>query len=364
MLTWGVVFLRIAANDACAVISVTLNKAPPAMHVPVGDGHELWVEFSGDPSGVPAVYLHGGPGAASVRSCHDLFAPGYWVCVYHQRGCGRSRYRDRLRNNTTAAAVRDVNRVRSAIGVRRWGLVMGGSWGASLALLYTMAYPHRVGSYVVRGISLLEKPFWSPALLDLYPERWEALKRLLPPGLPPGDTHRAIHRAIHRDRDRAVARAFVSMEMSALGVHPRSRARPRPPAPRCSRDEWDMATIASHFEAHRWFLPPRFLRERCGAASRVPGIFVHGRLDVICPLRPVWEGLLPRLPRAALWVVEGAGHSHRDPPIAAAMREASRRLLHQARGTTPPVVGAEPALPARLADADFSGRHRGWKKQE
>ena len=301
--------------------------------VEVGGGHTLHVEVSGNPTGIPAVYLHGGPGAASDAFCHTLMDPQkYCIFVYDQRGCGKSLCAgDPLRHNTTPHMVMDLEKIRVFFRIPQWGLVMGGSWGASLALIYAIHHPDRVQSYVVRGTSLLEHPFWSASLLELYPERWDALRQLLPQHITPKEVHPWIHRAIHVDHNEEVARAFTGMEMGALGVAREARLE----APMDSKDMWDMARISSHYEANRWFLPPQYLRKQCHRIAHIPGIFIHGRLDVICPLRDVWQGLLPHLRGAQLWIVEGAGHSYLDPPIAQAMREASVALFTSSKACRP-----------------------------
>ena len=117
----------------------------------VGDGHRVYWEVSGNPSGPVAVFVHGGPGAGTAPAYRRFFDPGFWrIVLFDQRGCGRSRPNSRIDANSTAHLVADMERLRSHLGVERW-LLFGGSWGSTLALAYGQAHPSRCTGFVLRG---------------------------------------------------------------------------------------------------------------------------------------------------------------------------------------------------------------------
>jgi len=120
----------------------------------VGDGHKLYVEQSGNPDGIPVVVLHGGPGGGCSPAMRRFFDPKtFRVVLFDQRGCGRSRPHASIDHNTTWHLVKDIEHIRITFGVDRW-IVFGGSWGATLGLLYAQAHPEHVAAIVLRGVFL------------------------------------------------------------------------------------------------------------------------------------------------------------------------------------------------------------------
>ena len=124
---------------------------------PVGDGHEIYYELSGNPNGKPVVFLHGGPGSGSGPEHRRFFDPKrYRILVFDQRGSGRSTPIASIENNTTQHLIRDIEALREKFGVKRW-VVFGGSWGSTLALAYAAAHPEACVALVLRGIWLCRK---------------------------------------------------------------------------------------------------------------------------------------------------------------------------------------------------------------
>src|SRR5450432_4716236 len=150
----------------------------------VSDVHEIYYEECGNPAGKPAVFLHGGPGAGSDKRARQFFDPQHYrIVVYDQRGCGRSRPRASLIENTTWHLVADIERLRKHLGIERW-LVFGGSWGSTLALAYAEAHPERVSEIVLRGIFLLRyaeiRWFYQHGASEVFPDAWEAYRDAIP----------------------------------------------------------------------------------------------------------------------------------------------------------------------------------------
>src|SRR3974390_2157554 len=150
----------------------------------VSDVHEIYSEESGTPAGKPAVFLHGGPGAGSDKRARQFFDPRHYrIVVFDQRGCGRSRPRASLIENTTWHLAADIERLRRHLGIERW-LVFGGSWGSTLALAYAEANPERVTEIVLRGIFLLRyaeiRWFYQHGASEIFPDYWQAYREAIP----------------------------------------------------------------------------------------------------------------------------------------------------------------------------------------
>jgi proline iminopeptidase len=160
--------------------------------------HNMYWEESGTPTGIPVVFLHGGPGGGSSPRHRRFFDPeAYRILVYDQRGAGLSTPLGELRDNTTAHLVADLERLRTHLGVERW-LVFGGSWGSTLALAYAEAHPHRCLGLVLRGVFLCrpaEIEWFLYGLRHVFPEAWDRFAGYLPAG-ERGDLLESYHRRL------------------------------------------------------------------------------------------------------------------------------------------------------------------------
>ncbi|MEA2885599.1 MAG: proline iminopeptidase, partial [Bradyrhizobium sp.] len=153
--------------------------------LPVGNGHEIYVETVGRADGVPAVYLHGGPGSGCQPDHRRLFDPErFHTVLFDQRGAGRSRPKGRLEANTLPDLIADMETIRKNLGVKRWMLV-GGSWGATLALAYAQAHPSRVSGIALRATFLGTRAELEQAFLQnlsrFHPGLSDDFFSLLPP---------------------------------------------------------------------------------------------------------------------------------------------------------------------------------------
>jgi proline iminopeptidase len=311
-----------------------LDLYPPLVpyreyRLPVGDGHTLYVEECGNPSGLPVVILHGGPGGGTnptMRRFHD--PEGYRIVLFDQRGCGRSTPNASLDNNTTHDLVGDIERIRVELGIGRWQL-FGGSWGSTLALAYAETYPERVVSMVLRGIFLLTRAelhwFYQDGCSWLFPEAFAEFQRLIPPS-ERDDMIGAYHRRLTSNDlslRLAAARAWSIWEGTTLSLIPE--------ADRVARFGADTYALAfARIESH-YFVNAGFFRrdgELLLEAHRlkdIPGVIVHGRYDVVTPVKnavllsKAW-GL------ADLRVVADAGHAMTEPGIVHELIRATRKF--------------------------------------
>jgi len=285
--------------------------------------HEMYWETSGNPEGIPVVFLHGGPGAGSSPKHRRFFDPAaYRIVVYDQRGAGRSTPLGELRNNTTPHLVSDLERLREHLGIERW-LVFGGSWGSTLALAYAETHPSRVLGLVLRGIFLCregEIDWFLYGLRNVFPEAWEKFASFLPAS-ERGDLLGNYHRRLV-DLEPAVhmpaARSWSLYEGACSTLLPSE-------ATLAHFGDDVVALGLSRIEAHYFrngiFLPANALLAGVDRIRGIPGVIVQGRYDMVCPIVSAHE-LAAAWPEAKYVVVPDAGHSAWEPRIATALVEA------------------------------------------
>ncbi len=282
----------------------------------VSDLHTLYYEEVGDPSGLPAVFLHGGPGGGLKDEYRTYFDPERWhVVLFDQRGCGRSTPHAELRDNTTWALVADIERLRTMLGIERW-VVFGGSWGSTLALAYAQTHPDRCLGLILRGIFLFRRKellwFYQDGASRLFPEAWKQFLAPIPE-VERGDLISAYHRRLTSDDPDVrvqAARAWSVWEASTSTLHPDPEA-----IEKASQDRFAeaFARIECHYFVHGGFLRSETqLLEDAERIAQVPGVIVQGRYDVVCPAASAWE-LHERWPGSELHVIRDAGHSISEP---------------------------------------------------
>lgn len=307
--------------------------------LPVGDGHELYVETIGNPEGVPAVYLHGGPGSGCQPDHRKLFDPAHCRAVlFDQRGCGRSRPRGSRDANTLPHLIADMETIRAALGIERW-LVSGGSWGATLALAYAQAHPRRVSGLVLRATFLGTRAEVDAAFLSMLPRFYPGLNddflRLLPPEerVQPLD---AYWRRI-LDPDAAIhapaARAWHDTER-ILSEHAPKRTRLDPAALATPGPLPATPFMEAHYFRNDCFLTPGQLLANADRLRDIPGAIVQGRYDLLCPPSTA-HALAAAWPKAEIRIVENAGHSLYDPGIRDAVIAATADLVAHTRAREP-----------------------------
>lgn len=315
---------------------------PPAIHPPiepyesdyldVGDQHQLYYERCGQPGGVAAIFLHGGPGGMALPDYRRLFDPGiYDVLLFDQRGCGRSRPRGRLIANTTWDLVADIERLRLLVGVDRW-IVCGGSWGATLALAYAQSHPDRVAALILRAVFTLRQAeldwLYQSGASAFYPEDWQAFVDMVPlAGRHDvvGAYHALVSSADMSVHQRAAC-AWARWEQRLMTLIPGTAAAVSDDAAAL------LAQLELHYFAHRGWLDEGQLLARASQIRDIPGTIVQGRYDLICPPTTAFE-LHKRWPRARLCIVEGAGHSTFEPAILDRLLEAT--AFHARAGGAP-----------------------------
>jgi len=296
-------------------------------YLPLSGGHVMYWEQVGNPRGRPVLFLHGGPGAGAGAVHRRFFDPDFWrVIIFDQRGAGRSRPLGSLQDNTTPDLVRDIEILRSHLGVDRW-LLFGGSWGSTLALAYAQACPERVAGCVLRGVFLgrpAEVHWFLEGLRAVFPDTHANFVNFLPPA-ERGDVLGGYLRRL-TDPEPAVhmpaARAWSVYEGSC------STLLPSPDTVASfaqDRTALGLARIEAHYFANDLFLPPEGLLDRMDRLAGVPAEIVQGRYDMVCPAATAFD-LAAAWPDARLTIVPDAGHSALEPGIRRALVAAVERF--------------------------------------
>ncbi len=312
---------------------------PYATHrLEVGDGHTLYVEESGDPEGLPVVFIHGGPGAGCDPKNRCFFDPeAYRIILFDQRGAGRSTPHAGLNENTSTALVADMEAIREHLGVDRW-LLFGGSWGSTLALLYAQQHAERVIGMILRGIFLARHRdvqwLYQEGASRLFPDYWEDYLRPIP-AADRDDLVSAYYQRLTGDNElarMAAAKAWSGWEAHCATLRPNLEVYEHLVDPHVALA---LARIEAHFFVNDCFIRENQIIEDAGLLAGIPGVIVHGRYDAVCPLDNAFA-LHQAWPESELHIIRDAGHVASEPGITDALVRATRRMAQRFRpGPTP-----------------------------
>lgn len=283
--------------------------------LPAAHGAQLYWECSGNPHGRPALFLHGGPGAPMSGGYRRRFDPDRWRVVYlDQRGCGRSRplaHQDlaSLAGNTTDQLIQDIETLRVHLGIDRW-LVVGGSWGVTLALAYAQRHPDRVSGLVLAAVTTGGREYleWiTESMRHVFPREWDEFAAAS--GRRPGQRVLDAYRERITDPDPEVRAAAAAAWCAWEDVHV-SLAPDWAPSAAFADPQFraQFATLVIHYWANDCFLPPDGVLGAMATITDLPGVLIHGRYDVSGPLSAAWE-LHRRWPASRLVVLADSGHS-------------------------------------------------------
>jgi len=293
----------------------------------VGQGHRIYVEQCGNPDGVPVVVLHGGPGGGCSPAMRRYFDPEYYrIILFDQRGCGRSRPHASVTHNSTWHLVSDIELIRQTLDIDAW-IVFGGSWGATLSLIYAESYPDRVRHLVLRGVFLMTQSeldwFYGGGAGKFWPEVWARFVALVPED-ERGDLIQAYNRRLFSG-DVAVetrfARAWSAWENALASIHSSGAGGEAP---------GDYARAFARLENH-YFTNAGFLEfdgqilAHAGRIKHIPGTIVQGRYDMICPPDSAYA-LAQAWPAGELKMVRNAGHALSEPGISAELVRTMDRI--------------------------------------
>lgn len=283
----------------------------------VGDGHTIHYERVGTRGAKPAVFLHGGPGGGINPDYRRLFDPSrYDLLLFDQRGCGRSTPYASLEANTTWHLVADMERLRQHMGVETW-LVLGGSWGSTLAMAYAQTHPERVSELILRGVYTLTRAeldwYYQFGVSEIFPEKRERF--IAPVAVSDRGDMISAYRKLLTSDDPGVqveaAKAWTLWEGETITLLPN---RSFSAAYADGHFALAFARLENHFFVHACWMEDGQLLRNAGRMKGIPGAIIHCRYDMPCPvknahlLRKAW-------PDASLHIVEGAGHATTEPGI-------------------------------------------------
>lgn len=292
--------------------------------LPLDEIHTMYWEESGNPAGIPVIFLHGGPGAGSTPAHRRFFDPAcYRIVIYDQRGAGRSTPLGETRENTTPHLISDLELLRQHLEIDRW-LVFGGSWGSTLAIAYGEAHPERCLGFILRGIFLCRKQeidWFLYGLRNLFPEAWHAL--VAPLSTEERDDILAAYYQRLMNPDPAIhlpaARTWSTYEGSC------STLLPNPATVSYFASDTvalGLARMEAHYFSHNIFLPENALLKNVHKLHGIPATIVQGRYDAVCPIVSA-DDLHQAWPQAEYIIIDDAGHSAWEPGIQSALVRAT-----------------------------------------
>ena len=315
------------------MITLYPDIEPYATHIietetlPTGDCHRIYVETCGNPHGIPVIFLHGGPGSGCRPSHRRFFDPDqYHIILFDQRGCGRSTPYGELVNNTTQHLIADMELIRQNLHINRW-LIFGGSWGATLGLIYAQRYPDNVLAMILRGVFLarqqdIDWAYQQDGAPKFFPDKWQQLMAHLAPKDRSAPLNAYYDKLTNTDdKSSQMAEALQAWEGSLVSVYDdKQHDRARPP-----RDPLAPARIQLHYIINQCFIADTPILDNMAAINDIQAMIIHGRFDMVCPVQQAWT-LCENWHKAELNIVPLSGHVASDPAICEALILATRAM--------------------------------------
>ncbi len=303
---------------------------PYAEHnLKVDELHTVFVEECGEPAGIPVLFLHGGPGIGCEPDHRRFFDPKlYRIILFDQRGCGRSTPHVCLTNNTTQDLIADMEKIRTFLKVKKW-MLFGGSWGATLALLYAQTHPRNVTCMILRGIFLgrqheLDWLFKEGGASKFFPDHWQHFLVHVPEARR-DNLIQAYYDLLHGQDEvlhMAIAKSWGlwEAELSTLELNPDNEKKFTNP-----HFALGVAAIETHYFLNHIFIEENAILQNMKKIEHIPGVIVHGRYDMVCPLDNSYE-VSKLWPAARLEIIRHAGHAAKEPAILDALIQATNEF--------------------------------------
>ena len=302
---------------------------PYAEHrLEVSDIHDIYIEECGSPDGIPVVFIHGGPGGGCDHDHRRYFDPEkYRIVLFDQRGCGRSKPHASLIDNTTQDLIDDIEAIRVSLDIERW-MLFGGSWGSTLALLYAEKFPDRILAMVLRGIFLARESdydwLYQNGASLIYPDYWEDFSCHIPED-ERSNLIEAYYKRLTGANELArmsSAKTWSIWEARLATLHTSHKLLEQSSEPHIALS---LARIEAHYFVNQCFISEDQILKNIDKISNIPGIIVHGRYDMVCPLDNAWS-LHRSWPVSELHIVRDAGHSGGEAGNIDALVRATRTM--------------------------------------
>ncbi len=296
--------------------------------------HSIYYATFGNPEGIPVVILHGGPGAGCYQRFCRFFDPTRWnIVMFDQRGAMRSEPFGCMEENTPQHSISDIEALRQHLGVQKW-LVVGGSWGSSLALLYGQEHPEHCLGFILRGVFLVREPDYRHLFYEMgkiFPEAYQSVVDLIPEN-ERDDLISAYYRRVcdpNPDVHLPAARTFMTFD-ATCATH-----LPSPGFLNSVKDSdklmLSITRAYCHYAVNRFFLEPNQILNRMDRISHLPAIIIHGRWDAIC-LPEMAYLLYQAWGNSKLWMIPDGGHADADPSISGATIAATDTFANLIKG--------------------------------
>lgn len=292
--------------------------------------HVLYVEESGNPDGIPVLFVHGGPGAGCESYHRRFFDPNvYRIILFDQRGCGRSMPHAELEGNTTQALVADMEIIREQLDVNRW-VLFGGSWGSTLSLVYAETHSDRVLALIVRGIFLTRQKeidwFYQEGASRLFPDYWQDFIAPIAES-ERGNLVKAYYKKLTGNDEIAqmkAAKAWSIWEGRSATLKTNKNVIEHFAS---AHTALSLARIECHYFMNDSFLEKNQILNNAAKLKNIPGVIVQGRYDLICPMESAWE-LAQVWSKAEFKVIADAGHSATEPGTVDALVAATDEIAN------------------------------------
>jgi proline iminopeptidase len=292
-------------------------------YLKVDEIHSLYIVHYGNINKPIILFLHGGPGASTDEFCSRFFDPTeFHIILFDQRGCGKSKPLGELNKNSTKYLIEDIEFIRKHIKANKI-ILFGGSWGATLSILYAIHYPENVSYYITRGLCLCDDvkgEVFTKSLSLMYPELWNLFIEL-------SNKKNSIERLkeYHEEikkKNKIFIDAWFNLEFKTLTPNPKDNK-----INFNEQEKYISSLFESLYYSNSFFLPKNYIIKNIKSIKHIPGIIIHGRLDVICNLNDSYK-ISKKLPLAKFEIIENAGHSYYDPLITKAMIKATKNIIN------------------------------------
>ena len=291
--------------------------------------HAVYVELSGNAEGIPIIFLHGGPCSGTKPDHRRFFDPAhYLIILMDQRGCGLSTPFGELEHNTTQDLIADMERIRQQLNIRQW-VLFGGSWGATLALLYAQQHTEYVSGMIIRGVFLARQKdmawFANEGAGMIFPEQWQRLLHCVPEEART-DLMQGLYTALWSDDELAQRR--VAREWSAWGaqVALAQAYQASSATEHVTEKMLNQVRMEIHYARQHYFIAENQILAQCPQLQKIPTIIIHGRLDLVCPMEAAMR-LHEALPHAEYIVLPNAGHIAQGADMIDALVTATDAML-------------------------------------
>ena len=298
--------------------------------LPSGNAHQIYIEECGNPDGIPILFLHGGPGSGCRPAHRCYFDPArYRIILFDQRGCGRSLPAGELLHNTTPYLISDIEAIRQQLNIEQW-VIFGGSWGATLALLYAQQHPATVSAMILRGIFLgrqqdIDWTYAAHGAAKIFPDAWQRLLSHLPAKERSQPLRAYFQRLTNDDKAQCLSAAHYLQTWESTIVTLRDHA--FTPDPMRDPGPLAHAQIQLHYAFQQCFIEDSPILDNIDIIRHIPTQVIQGRYDIVCPMQQAWE-LHQAWAELTLNILPLAGHAAGEPAVIEALVAATQAIAN------------------------------------